>query len=126
MKIPAKYRLGFWRATFFLLMAVGLVFTTIRFTSGLGAVTNLTDEYPWGMWKAFNVLVAIGLGGAGFTIMGLVYVFNAKNFRAVVRPTVLMAFLAYASAAAALFIDIGRSWTIWHPIIMWNHSSVLF
>jgi len=126
MNIPKHYRLSFWRAVFFLIMAVGLVVTAVRFTKGLGAVTNLTDHYAWGIWKAFNVLVAIGLGGAGFTLMGMVYVFNAERFRPIVRPTVIMAFLCYLSSAISLFIDIGRSWTIWHPIVMWNHSSVLF
>lgn len=120
------YRLGFWKGMFFLLVAVGLVATIIRMVSGLGAVTNLSDQYPWGLWKGFNVLVAIGLGGAGFTIMGTVYVFNAKRFHSIVRPTVLMAFLAYASAAVSLMIDIGRPWTIWHPLVMWNPHSVLF
>lgn len=120
------YQLGFWKGMFFLLVALGLVATVVRMVSGLGAVTNLSDKYPWGLWKGFNVLVAIGLGGAGFTIMGTVYVFNAKRFHSIVRPTVLMAFLAYSSAAAALVIDIGRPWTIWHPIVMWNPHSVLF
>jgi Ni/Fe-hydrogenase subunit HybB-like protein len=70
--------------------------------------------------------VAIGLGGAGFTMMGTVYIFNAKRYRQIIRPVVLMAFLAYASASFSLFIDIGRSWAIWHPIVMWNPHSVLF
>jgi len=123
---PRPYRLGFWKGMFFVLLAIGLVATVIRMVSGLGAVTNLSDKYPWGLWKGFNVLVAIGLGGAGFTLMGTVYVFNAKRFHSIVRPTVLMAFLAYASAAFSLVIDIGRPWTIWHPIVMWNPHSVLF
>jgi Ni/Fe-hydrogenase subunit HybB-like protein len=98
----------------------------IRMFAGLGAVTNLTDRYPWGLWKAFNVLAAIGLGAAGFTTMGLVYVLGVKEFRPLGRIAVLGAFLAYLSAAVSLFIDIGRPWTIWHPIVMWNPHSVLF
>ena len=126
MSQQPPYRLGFWKGTFFVLLAVGIVATIVRLTQGLGAVTNLSDEYPWGLWKAFNVIVAIGLGGAGFTIMGAVYIFNAERFRAIVRPTVLMAFLAYLSAAVSLAVDIGRPWAIWHPIVMWNTHSVLF
>lgn len=120
------YRLTFWKGMFFLLLALGLGVTIVRMFQGLGSVTNLSDAYPWGLWKGFNVLVAIGLGGAGFTIMGTVYVFNAQRFRSIVRPVVLMAFLAYASAAFSLCIDIGRPWAIWHPIVMWNPHSVLF
>ncbi len=120
------YRLSFWKGMFFVIVAVGLGATIVRMIEGLGAVTNLSDKYPWGLWKAFNVLVAIGLGGAGFTIMGTVYVFNARRYRAIVRPVVLMAFLAYLSASFSLFLDIGKPWAIWHPIVMWNPHSVLF
>jgi Ni/Fe-hydrogenase subunit HybB-like protein len=111
---------------FFVLVGLGLVLTVVRYVGGLGAVSNLSDRYPWGLWKAFNVLCGVGLGGAGFTLMGLVYVANLKRFRPIVRPAVLMAFLAYSSAAFALVIDIGRSWAIWHPLVMWNPHSVLF
>jgi len=111
---------------FFILVGLGLVLTVVRYVGGLGAVSNLSDRYPWGLWKAFNVLCGVGLGGAGFTLMGLVYVAHLKRFRPIVRPAVLMAFLAYSSAAFALIIDIGRSWAIWHPIVMWNPHSVLF
>jgi len=122
----SRYRLGIWKAIFFVVVAVGLVATGIRMTQGLGAVTNLSDKYPWGLWKGFNVLVAIGLGGAGFTIMGTVYVFHVTSLRPIARPALLMAFLAYFSASVALFLDIGKPWAIWHPIVMWNPDSVLF
>ena len=122
----SRYRLSVWRAVFFLIVAVGLVATGVRMTQGLGAVTNLSDKYPWGLWKGFNVLVAIGLGGAGFTIMGTVYIFHVKQLRPIARPALLMAFLAYLSASVALFLDIGKPWAIWHPIVMWNPDSVLF
>ena len=122
----ATYRLSFWRALFWLLVAGGLVLTAVRFIEGLGSVTNLSDMYPWGLWKAFNVICGIGLGGAGFTIMAAVYVFNVERFRPIVRPAILLAFLAYSSAAVALAVDIGRTWNIWHPIVFWNKASVLF
>ena len=48
-----KLRLSFWQGVFYLLLATGLVLTVIRFTRGLGAVTNLSDAYPWGLWVGF-------------------------------------------------------------------------
>ena len=46
---PALARpLSFWRGMFYLLLGTGLVLTVIRFTQGLGAVTNLTDQLPVG------------------------------------------------------------------------------
>lgn len=122
----ATYRLSFWRFAFWIIVIGGLALMTVRFAQGLGAVTNLSDTYPWGIWKALNVVCGIGLGGAGFTIMAAVYVFNVEKFRPIVRPAILLAFLAYSGAAVALAVDIGRTWNIWHPIIFWNKASVLF
>ena len=36
-----------------------------RFTLGLGATTNLTDGFPWGLWVAFDVMCGVGLAGGG-------------------------------------------------------------
>jgi len=111
---------------FFLIVATGLVLTFFRYTHGLGSVTHLSSKYPWGLWKALNVLCGVGLGAAGFTLMGVVYIFHAERYRPIVRPATIMAFLAYSSVIVGLFLDIGRSWAIWHPIVMWNTHSVLF
>ncbi|MCE9636015.1 MAG: Ni/Fe-hydrogenase cytochrome b subunit [Planctomycetes bacterium] len=121
-----QFRLGFWKFVLMALIAAGVVVAVQRWSQGLGAVSNLSDRYPWGIWKAFNVLGGVAIGGAGFTIMGTVYVFHARRFQPIVKAAVLMAFLAYASAAATLFFDIGKSWAIWHPIVFWNHESILF
>ena len=32
-----------------IILAVGLTITIIRFTMGIGSVTNLSDNQPWGM-----------------------------------------------------------------------------
>lgn len=117
---------GFWTTSVILLVAATVVLSVMRWAGGLGAVTNLSDAYPWGIWKALNVLGGVAMGAAGFTIMGTVYVFHAKRFEPLVKPAVLMALLAYTTAGASLFVDIGRSWAIWHPIVMWNPDSILF
>jgi Ni/Fe-hydrogenase subunit HybB-like protein len=121
-----QFRLGFWKYVLFALLAAGAVAAFQRWTGGLGAVSNLSDRYPWGIWKAFNVLGGVAMGAAGFTIMGTVYVFHARRFQPIVKPAVLLAFLAYSSAAVSLVVDIGKSWAIWHPSVFWNHESILF
>ncbi len=126
MRALERWGLSPWRLVFYAIVALGMVFLVVRYTHGLGAVTNMSDQYPWGLWKALNVLAGVAIGGAGFTITATVYVFNAERFHPIVRPAVLMAFLAYSSVATALAVDIGKTWTIWHPIIMWNPHSVLF
>jgi Ni/Fe-hydrogenase subunit HybB-like protein len=125
MEIASRYRLGFWRALFYLLLGAGLVALFVRLTEGLGAVSNLTDRYPWGLWVGFK-LSGIMLAGGGFVITAVVYIFNIERYRPVARMAVVTAFLGYLAFVMALLCDLGRPWTIWHPIVMWNPHSVMF
>ena len=43
------------------LLAIGLVITVVRFTQGIGAVSNLDDYQPWGMWIGFDLLCGVCL-----------------------------------------------------------------
>jgi Ni/Fe-hydrogenase subunit HybB-like protein len=119
-------RFSFWRGVFFLLLGTGLVLTVIRYSQGLGSVTNLSDRYPWGLWVGFDLLCGVGLAAGGFVITAVVYIFNIEKFRPIVRPTLLTAFLGYMLVCVALLLDVGRPWNMWHPIIHWNPSSVMF
>jgi Ni/Fe-hydrogenase subunit HybB-like protein len=123
MKLP---KLTFWRAAAILIALAGLVVTFVRFTKGIGAVTNLNDTYPWGLWIGFDVLCGVGLAAGGFTVTAIVYLFNLKKFHEIARPAVLTAFLGYILVAVALMYDLGKPWNIWHPIIYWNERSVMF
>jgi Ni/Fe-hydrogenase subunit HybB-like protein len=123
MKLP---KLTFWRAAAILIALAGLVVTFVRFTKGIGAVTNLNDTYPWGLWIGFDVLCGVGLAAGGFTVTAIVYLFNLKKFHEIARPAVLTAFLGYILVAVALMYDLGKPWNIWHPIIFWNPHSVMF
>ena len=126
MTARSGFRLPLWRGIFYLLMAIGLPVILLRYTRGLGAVTNLSDSFPWGVWIGFDLLCGVGLAAGGFTLTAVVYIFNLKRFKPIVRPTVLTAFLGYLLVIGALLVDLGRPWNIWHPIIMWNPSSVMF
>ncbi|MBI5215494.1 MAG: Ni/Fe-hydrogenase cytochrome b subunit [Ignavibacteriae bacterium] len=115
-----------WRAIAFMILASGVVATYIRFTQGLGESTNLSDEFPWGLWIGFDILCGVGLAAGGFTIAAIVYIFNIKRFEPIVRPTILTAFLGYLLVIVALMFDLGRPLQIWHALIMWNPRSVMF
>lgn len=107
---------------------VGVMVALLRFAFGLGAVTNLSDDYPWGLWKAFNVAAGIAIAAGGFTTAAFVEVFHRNRFRSLARPALLAAALGYTFAVLGLVIDIGRYYNIWHPILpsMWQGDSVLF
>jgi len=93
---------------------------------GLGAISNLHDGMPWGMWIGFDLLCGVALAGGGFTIAAIVHVFHLKEFKPILRATVLTAFLGYIMVILALLVDLGRPWKIWHTMIHWNPHSVMF
>jgi Ni/Fe-hydrogenase subunit HybB-like protein len=119
-------RLTFWKSVAIILITLGLYSVFIRFTGGLGAATNLSDGFPWGLWLGFNILCGVGLSAGGFTLCGIVYIFNLKDFKPLVRPAILTAFLGYLLVITALMIELGRPDKIWHTLIMWNPRSVMF
>jgi len=121
-----KSRITFWSAIFWLVIATGVVATIIRFGWGLGASTNLSDQFPWGLWIGFDILCGVGLAAGGFVVAGSVYIFNLKEYRSILRPAILTAFLGYLLVIASLMFDLGRPWYIWHALIMWNPRSVMF
>jgi Ni/Fe-hydrogenase subunit HybB-like protein len=121
-----RSKFSFWGFIYVLILIGAAVALFDRYYYGLGGATNLSDKFPWGIWKGFNVVTGIALAAGGFTLAACVHIFNIKSWRPVLRPTILLAFLGYAFSATALLIDIGQSWRIWHPIVMWNPHSVLF
>ena len=114
------------RAVAYFLIAAGAIAMVLRFALGLGAVTNLNDAYPWGLWITWDVLCGVALAAGGFTLSAAVYVFGLEKFHGLVRPAKLSAFIGYALVVVGLLVDLGLPWRIWHALIMWNTSSVLF
>ncbi|NOZ23520.1 MAG: Ni/Fe-hydrogenase cytochrome b subunit [Planctomycetes bacterium] len=102
------------------------VVAAARMLFGLGATTALTDTFPWGLWKMFNVVACVPVAAGGFVLAGIFYIFHMKRYKPIMRATVLMALLGYSSVAASLTLDIGVPWRIWFPMIHWQHHSVLF
>ena len=121
-----KFKLTFWRVLFGVIMLLGLYATYIRAFHGLGAATNLSDRFPWGIWVGFDVLCGVMLAAGGFTLTAAVHILNIKRWHPIVRPTILTAFLGYVLVSVALLFDLGRPYNIWHPLIMRNPHSVMF
>jgi Ni/Fe-hydrogenase subunit HybB-like protein len=123
---------GKWLTPFNLIslpiMFLGLGLIVIRFWKGLGSVTNLTQEVPWGLWIGFDVVTGVAFAGGAYVLTFMVYILNMKKYHSIVRITVLNGFLAYVFYAGALLLDLGRPWNVINPIIGNNFgtSSVLF
>lgn len=107
---------------------LGIALIIYRFAAGIGAVSNVTQEIPWGLWKGFNVVTGVAFAGGAYVITFMVYILNIKKYKSIVRVTVLNGFLAYVFYAGALILDLGKPWNIINPIIgnSFGVSSVLF
>ncbi len=119
-------RLTALKTTLWALVGVLVAVTIVRFAYGLGAVTNLSDATPWGLWIGFDVMSGVALAAGGFVLAATVYIFGLERYRPFVRPAVLTALLGYAAVAVGLLYDLGLPWRIWHPAVYWQHRSVLF
>jgi Ni/Fe-hydrogenase subunit HybB-like protein len=110
-----------------IIVAVGLVITVLRFTEGLGAVTHLSNYYPWGLWISFDLLVGVALAAGGYVTSAAVYIFGMKRYQTAVRPAILTGFLGYAMVVLALNYDVGRPWRLPYPFFV-SHgtTSLLF
>jgi Ni/Fe-hydrogenase subunit HybB-like protein len=98
----------------------------VRFFWGLGAVTALSDDVPWGLWIGFDVMAGVALAAGGFSLAAVVYVFRLEAYRPILRPAILTALLGYSLVVVGLVVDLGRWYNIWHPLVMWNPHSVMF
>jgi Ni/Fe-hydrogenase subunit HybB-like protein len=88
---------------------VGALLALIRFAAGLGATTNLSDHYPWGLWIGLDVFL-IPAAGAAFTVSAISHFFGQGDYHKILRPAVLAGLLGYVSVAVILIMDLGR----WH------------
>jgi Ni/Fe-hydrogenase subunit HybB-like protein len=112
-------------AAVILFFAVGVMIWRLFF--GLGATTNLSDEYPWGLWIGFDILVGIALAAPGLTLGTAVHLFGMKKYHHFVRPAILSSLLGYIFAVFALMFDLGRYYRM--PYLLggsWGFSSILF
>ena len=110
-----------------LILINGVVITFLRFTKGLGPVTNLSNYNPWGIWIGFDLLVGVALAAGGFVTSAACYIFGMKKYHSAVRPAILTGFLGYALVVLALNYDVGRPWRLPYPfIVRQGTTSMLF
>ena len=126
MTLPKLPKITVWRAIFAAILLSGLYATYLRIFYGLGGSTNLSDQFPWGIWIAFDVMCGVGLAAGGFTLVAIVHIFRIERYKPVLRPAILTAFLGYTLVVVGLLYDLGHPERLWHPLVMWNPHSVMF
>ncbi len=102
----------------------GLGVGVYRFYAGLGVTTNLSKDFPWGIWISFD-LSTVALSGGAFTLAALVYVLHFEDLHVATRPTVLAGLLGYGSVLVILLFDLGRWDRFYNVFLHPNVSSAL-
>jgi Ni/Fe-hydrogenase subunit HybB-like protein len=103
---------------------LGAAMVLWRFAAGLGAVANINDGYPWGLWISFDVVIGTAFGCGGYAVALLVYILNKGEYHPVVRPAILTSLLGYGLAVLAVAIDLGRPWELWKvPLFFWRWTG---
>ncbi len=127
LTIQPRFRLNFSPLVWVLLALMGIAFVVamIRYATGIGAISDLSYSYPWGFWISFDLFTGVAISSGGFLMAGLVYILRIEEFKPLLRPSVLTAFLGYILVAVALLVDLGHPERIWYMMIHWNGTSVL-
>jgi Ni/Fe-hydrogenase subunit HybB-like protein len=106
-------------------MVIAFIIAMVRYVSGIGAVSNLGNAYPWGFWISFDLFTGVAISSGGFLMAATVYIFELKQFKPLLRPSILTAFLGYIMVVVALLVDLGHPERIWYMLIHMNGTSVL-
>ena len=114
-----------------LVAAIGIVILRLLlglggYVPGLGTITNLNDDWPWGFWIGFDVLCGVALAGGGYGTALIIYILHNDRLRFVARATLLSSLIGYVLVVVSLFVEIGRWWNFWRPFVNPGFNSVLF
>jgi Ni/Fe-hydrogenase subunit HybB-like protein len=125
LKIHPRFHLKPLVIILLALMGLAFVIAMARYASGIGAISNLSNAYPWGFWVSFDLYTGIAISSGAFIITSVVYILEIEKFRPLVRPTLLTGLLGYVMEVIALLVDLGHPERIWHYFIYQNFTSFL-
>ncbi len=110
-----------------IIVFAGLVLILMRFIFGLEAVTEASNEQPWGLFLSWGLFTGVPFSGCGFVLGTAVYIFGLKKYQPIVKNAILLGFLGYLFAVIFLMIDLGRPWRLYYPmVISFGTASVMF
>lgn len=108
-------------------VAVAIAVITYRFFAGIGAVSNMSDGFTWGIWEPVNVVVFTGVGAGALGVGLLTYLVNRGEYHGLVRPAVLLGAICYTLGGSSIMVALGRYWNAlllpFPPL--WNLKSAL-
>jgi Ni/Fe-hydrogenase subunit HybB-like protein len=109
------------------LFALSTLVMAWRFVFGVGAVSNMSDGFTWGIWEPVNVVVFTGIGAGALGVGLLTYVFNKGEYHGLVRPAVLLGAICYTLGGSSIMVALGRYWNaLFLPVVpFWNLRSAL-
>jgi len=98
-----------------------------RFFAGVGAMSNMTDGFTWGIWEPVNVVVFTGIGAGALGVGLLTYALNRGEYHGLVRPAVLLGAVCYTLGGSSIMVALGRYWNaLLLPVVpFWNLRSAL-
>ncbi len=114
------------RVVLLALVGLGTGVALYRLVFGLGAATNLSDGWPWGLWVWWDVLTGVALAGGGYSTALLVNFLGREEWRPVERGAFLTSLIGYLLVCMGLLLDLGRWYRAWHPLVYWGYHSVMF
>ena len=109
-----------------LLVGAGAAAGIARFIFGLGATTNLSDTYPWGLWISFDVVTSVPLAAGAFVLGAIIHCFHIKKLEPLIRPAIVTGFLGYSLVCIGLLLDLGQPQRGWHVFAYPNLHSPMF
>lgn len=117
--------------SFFILLTltlVGFYLIAVRYVKGIGAVSNMSDGYPWGIWITYDVATGTAIACGGYAMAILVYIRNRMHYHPMIRSAILTSMFGYGLAGFSVMVDLGRPWNAYNFFIpsKWQANSAMF
>jgi len=110
------------------LVVIGFYYIGVRYVKGIGAVSNMSDGYPWGIWIAYDVATGTAIACGGYAMAILIYIRNHWQFHPMIRSALLTSLFGYGLAGFSVIIDLGRYWNSYGFFLpsRWQINSAMF
>lgn len=113
------------KITFIIIILFVSILLYKRYFLGIGSVSNLNDDVPWGLWVFFDLLF-IAFSSPAFVFSFFFYILRDKDFEPFIKLALAIGISGYLSAIALLMIETGRPWNLYKPLFIHNYGSIMW